>query len=140
MTEHKDFAQVEKPHVPLYLSPIPAGFPSPADDYTENVLSLDDLLIQHPRATFYVRVKGDSMLEACIADGDILVVDRSLEASHNAIVVAIVNGEYTVKRLYHKGQYLYLVPANRQYKPIRITEEMQFQVWGVVTYCIRKVR
>ena len=73
------------------LTPIHAGFPSPADDYTENVLSLDDLVVQHPRATFYVRVKGDSMRQARIEDGDILVVDRALKAHHNAIIVAIVN-------------------------------------------------
>ena len=140
MTEQNDFTRVKKPHVPLFLSPIHAGFPSPADDYTEKKLDLNELLIQHPQATFYVRVTGDSMRQDCINEGDILVVDRSLNAYHNAIIVALINGEFTVKRLYHKGESIYLMPANTKYKPMRITESMNFQVWGVVTYCIRKVR
>ncbi len=140
MTEQKDFTQVKKPHVPLFLSPIHAGFPSPADDYTEKKLDLNELLIHHPQATFYVRVAGDSMCQDCINEGDILVVDRSLNAYHNAVIVAMINGEFTVKRLYYKGGIIYLMPANSKYKPMRITESMNFQVWGVVTYCIRKVR
>lgn len=140
MTKNQDEETTEKGHIPLYITSIHAGFPSAADDYTENVLDLDELVVKNPEATFYVRVTGDSMKDACIEEGDILVVDRSLPATHNAIIVALLNGGFTVKRLYHKGQRLYLVPANRHFTPMRITDEMEFQVWGVVTYCIRKVR
>jgi DNA polymerase V len=135
-----DLTQSNTPHIPLAFSPVHAGFPSPADDYIENVLSLDDLVVQHPRATFYVRVTGDSMKDACIQEGDILVVDRSLNATHNTIIIALLDGEFTVKRLYRKGDTIFLLPANSFYKPIRVTEPMEFQIWGVVTYCIRKVR
>ena len=140
MTKNQDETTTEKGHIPLFLTPIHSGFPSPADDYKENDLDLDDLVIRNPDATFYVKVTGDSMKDACIEEGDILVVDRSLPATHNTIIVALISGEFTVKRLYHKGQSVYLVAANRRYQPIRITDEMEFQVWGVVTYCIRKVR
>jgi DNA polymerase V len=140
MTKKQGAPKPDKNHIPLFLSPIHSGFPSPADDYKENNLDLTELLIANPTATFYVKVTGDSMKDACIEEGDILVVDRSIVATHNAIIVALLNGEFTVKRLYHKGQTIYLLPANRRYKPLRITEHMDFQVWGVVTYCIRKVR
>jgi DNA polymerase V len=123
-----------------HLSSVPAGFPSPADDYKANKLDLDDLVIHNPQATYYVRVRGNSMKHAGIADGDIVVVDRSLDATHNAIIVAILNGRFTLKRLYDKDGARYLVPANRLYKPIRVTPGMEFQVWGVVTYCIHRVR
>jgi len=123
-----------------HLSSVPAGFPSPADDYKANKLDLDELVIHNPQATFYVRVSGDSMKNADIEDGDIVVVDRSLDATHNAIIVAVLNGGFTLKRLYDKDSTRYLVPANRLYKPIKITEGMEFHVWGVVTYCIHRVR
>lgn len=135
-----DSPQPKTPPLPLYLSSVPAGFPSPADDYREQALDLNELVISNPQATFYVRVSGDSMQDACIYEGDILVVDRSLRAAHNAIVIALINGEFTVKRLYLTSKHLFLLPANRQYKPMKITEHMEFQIWGVVTYCIRKVR
>ena len=135
-----DSPQPKRPLLPLYLSPVPAGFPSPADDYREQALDLNELLIANPQATFYVRVSGDSMQDACIDEGDILVVDRSLRAVHNAIVIALINGEFTVKRLYLTSKHLFLLPANRRYKPMQITEQTEFQIWGVVTYCIRKVR
>jgi DNA polymerase V len=123
-----------------HLSSVPAGFPSPADDYKANKLDLDDLVIHNPQATYYVRVRGNSMKNAGIADGDIVVVDRSLDATHNAIIVAILNGRFTLKRLYDKDGARYLVPANRLYKPIKVTQGMEFQVWGVVTYCIHRVK
>lgn len=126
--------------IPLFLSCIHAGFPSPADDYKENVLDLNELVTRHPTATFYVRVSGDSMKDAGIMEGDTIVVDRAIRASHNDIIVALISGEFTVKRLYHKNDAICLVPANSLYKPIQITEAMEFQVWGVVTYCIHKVR
>lgn len=110
------------------------------DDYREPALSLDSLVVQHPEATFYVRVAGDSMRDAGINANDILVVDRALPATHNAIIVARIEGEFTVKRLYRKEDVLALLPANPRYRPIDITEEMDFQVWGVATYCIHKLR
>ncbi len=135
-----DAPQPKKPLIPLYLSPVHAGFPSPADDYREQALDLNELVTNNPQTTFYVRVSGDSMQDACIYEGDILVVDRSLRATHNAIVIALLNGEFTVKRLYLTSRHLFLLPANRRYKPMKITEHMEFSIWGVVTYCIRKVR
>lgn len=110
------------------------------DDYREQVLDLDSLVIQHPEATFYVRIVGDSMRDAGICANDILVVDRALPANHNAIIVARIEGEFTVKRLYLKEDVIALLPANPRYRPIEITEEMDFQVWGVATYCIHKLR
>lgn len=126
--------------VPFVLSRLHAGFPSPADDYREPILSLDSLVVQHPEATFYVRVAGDSMRDAGICENDILVVDRALPATHNAIIVAMIEGEFTVKRLYLKEDVIALLPANPRYRPIEITEEMDFQVWGVATYCLHKLR
>lgn len=126
--------------VSFVLSHLHAGFPSPADDYAEHGLSLDSLVVQHPEATFYVRVAGDSMRDAGICANDILVVDRALPATHNAIIVARIEGEFTVKRLYLKEDVIALLPANSRYRPIDLTEEMDFQVWGVATYCIHKLR
>jgi DNA polymerase V len=132
--------QDDKVNISLFLSLIHAGFPSPADDYVDNVLDLNELVISHPAATFFVRVKGTSMINALINEGDVLVVDRSLEAFDRAIVVAILDGEFTVKRLRKTHDALYLLPENPEYKPIQITDESDFQVWGVVTYIIHKAR
>ncbi|HZS76353.1 MAG TPA: translesion error-prone DNA polymerase V autoproteolytic subunit [Ktedonobacteraceae bacterium] len=126
--------------LPLLKGIISCGFPSPADDYAERRLDLDELVVAHPEATFYVRVTGDSMNRAAIYDGDILVVDRAQTPAHNNIVVAILNGAFTVKRLYLKGDTVYLLPANPAYKPVRVESGMDFQIWGVVTYCIHRVR
>ena len=126
--------------IPFFSSLLHAGFPSPADDYKENILDLNELVIQNPGATFYVRVKGDSMKGAGIEAGDVVVVDRAITARHNAVIVALINGEFTLKRLYHTNNTLYLVPENPSYETIKIVEGMEFQVWGVVTYCIHKVR
>jgi DNA polymerase V len=127
-------------HVPLFISYISAGFPPPADDYKEVELDVNELVIRHPEATFYVRVSGDSMEQAAICDGDVLVVDRAVEARHNDVIVALVNGEFAIKRLHTHGDALYLVPENPLYQPLEITEAMDFRVWGVVTYCIHRVR
>lgn len=124
--------------MPLYSSTVSAGFPSPADDYLELSLDLNQHLIKHPSATFYVRVKGDSMVDAGIYDGDLLIVDKSLEPKNDSIVVCVVNGEFTVKKLKKTGEKLYLIPQNPRYNPTQISEEMEFQVWGVVTYTIHK--
>lgn len=124
--------------LPVFSSTVQGGFPSPADDYIEKQLDLNELMIQHPVATFYVRVEGDSMKNAFIQSGDILVVDRALKASSGKIVVAVVNGEFTVKRFCIEGGKIYLQPENEAYESISIDEESDFQVWGVVTYVIHK--
>jgi DNA polymerase V len=124
--------------LPFFTNGVPAGFPSPADDYIEKQLDLNDLVVKHPNATFYVRVNGDSMRDAGIQSGDILVVDRSLEPTHNKIVVALINGEFTVKRICIGPKGLTLVAANAAYAPIPISSETDFQVWGVVTYVIHR--
>ncbi len=115
-----------------------AGFPSPAEDYLDKTLDLNELLIAHPAATFFVRVSGDSMQNAGIFSGDILVVDRSLEAADNKIVIAIVSGEFTVKRLKIREGRISLVPENPSYPILEMKEGSDFQVWGVVTYVIHK--
>ena len=125
--------------IPFYQSNVPAGFPSPAEDFTDLDLNLQEYLVQHPSATFCVRVTGDSMQNAGICSGDVMVVDRALEPQNNTIVLAILDGEFTVKRIQKKGQELYLKPENSKFKPIQITEEMNFQVWGVVTHIIHKI-
>ncbi len=125
--------------IPFYQSNVPAGFPSPAEDFMDLDLNLQEYLVQNPSATFCVRVTGDSMQNAGIYSGDVMVVDRALEPQNNAIVLAILDGEFTVKRIQKKGQELYLKPENSKFKPIQITEEMNFQVWGVVTHIIHKI-
>ncbi|STX55748.1 SOS (error prone) mutagenesis protein UmuD (RumA) [Legionella beliardensis] len=122
----------------LYSSKVPAGFPSPADDYLELTLDLNEYLIKHPAATFMVRAQGDSMRDAGIHTGDLLIVDRSVEATHNKIVIAAINGELTVKRLFRKEGAVRLMPANRTYSPIDITENVELIIWGVVTHIIHQ--
>jgi DNA polymerase V len=120
----------------LYITSVPAGFPSPAADYHEDGIDLNTLLVKTPSATFFVKVEGDSMLEAHIPNKATLVVDRSLNPTSGDIIVAVVNGEFTVKRLVKDHTGTYLSPANPKYKKIRITEEMGYQVWGVVSSII----
>ena len=125
------------PHgLPLFLARVSAGFPSPADDYLEDRLDLNRHLVKHPAATFFVRASGDSMIGAGIHSGDILVVDRSLEPGNNNVVIAVINGELTVKRIMKTGGKLLLVPDNSRYRPIEIRDGMEFEVWGVVTSVI----
>lgn len=124
---------------PLFLAQVPAGFPSPADDYVEGKLDLNRHLIKHPAATFFVRVTGDSMVDAGIHSGDLLIVDRALEPTDNNVIVAVVNGELTVKRIRKKNERVYLVPENKDYAPMEIREEMDFEIWGVVTNVIHPV-
>jgi DNA polymerase V len=125
--------------IPYFVSGVAAGFPSPAEDYMEKPLDLNELVIKHPFATFFVRVEGDSMKNAGIFSDDILVVDRSLEAQNGKIIVALLNGEFTVKRLLKTAQGITLCPENESFSPIKVTPESEFQVWGVVTYVIHKV-
>lgn len=120
--------------LPIFLYAVSAGFPSPAEDFTENSLDLNDF-IEHPASTFFVRAEGDSMIGAGIYDGDLLIVDRSLEAKHNSIVIASIHGDLTMKRLIKQGNKWLLKPENPDY-PIMELEE-QSQIWGVVKNCMR---
>jgi DNA polymerase V len=124
---------------PLFLASVSAGFPSPAEDYIEGRLDLNRHLIKHPAATFFVRVAGDSMIGAGIHHGDILVVDRALEPQDSNVVIAIIDGELTVKRISHRHGKLFLVPDNQAYAPLEILEEMEFEIWGVVTSVIHSL-
>ena len=125
--------------LPLYLARVEAGFPSPADDFIDKSLDLNEYLVENPQATFFVRVSGDSMRDAFIRSGDVLIVDRAREPMHNKVVIAALNGELTVKRIRRQGGRLFLVPENPEFKAMEVTQEMDFEVWGVVTYVIHKV-
>lgn len=125
--------------LPLFLSKVRAGFPSPADDYLDKKLDLNEFLIKHPASTFYVRVKGDSMIKAGINSGDVLIVDRSLEPKDKKIVVAILNNEFTVKRVRRIKEKLFLVSENDDYPPIEVKEGADFEIWGVVLHVIHSV-
>jgi DNA polymerase V len=131
--------QTTKIALPLYMTSIEAGFPSPADDYIEGSLDLNQHLVKHPAATFFVRVSGESMINAGIYPDDILIVDRSLEAVDKKIVIAVINGELTVKRLRIRSGNPFLEPENDQYQSIEVTPDMAFEIWGVVTNVIHKV-
>jgi DNA polymerase V len=126
--------------LPLYVNSIFAGFPSPADDYIELALDLNEYLIEKPHSTFCVRVKGNSMEAAHIRQGDILIVDRSKPPKSGLVVVAFLDGEFTVKRLLINSEGTFLMPEHPAYDPIRVPEDSEFQVWGVVTYIIHEAR
>ncbi len=126
--------------LPLYSSTVRAGFPSPADDYIECKLDLNTHLIKHPAATFFVKASGDSMKNVGIQSGDMLIVDRSLEATHGKIVIAAINGELTVKRISRQHGQVKFLAENKYYAPIDITEEQDVVIWGVVTHVIHQVR
>ncbi len=130
--------KVAKVNADLGISSISAGFSSPADDFTELSISLDKHLIQHPAATFMAYANGDSMLHAGIHHGDILIIDRSLNARDGDIIIAVLHGEFTVKRLSIVKDTFFLIPQNPQYSPMKISDDMDFEIWGVVTYSIRK--
>jgi DNA polymerase V len=123
----------------LFLVPVSAGFPSPADDYLEDKLDLNQHLHKHEAATFFVKVRGDSMIGAGIHSGDLLIVDRALEPTDKSVVIAVVNGELTVKRICKRDGKLSLMPENGNYTPIPITTFTDFEVWGVVTHVIHAV-
>lgn len=126
--------------LPFVQNKVVAGFPSPALGYEEERLDINDIVVTNPASTFYVRVSGSSMVEANIKDGDILVVDKSLEARHNDIIIAVIDGEFTVKTLYMKDEIIKLVPANPDYSDILLNGEQELNVWGVVSYIIYKAR
>jgi len=129
----------KRQEVLLFEATVPAGFPSPAADYEEDKLVLNKHLVKHPAATFFVRVAGDSMIGAGIHAGDLLVVDRSLEPRNKSVVIAVVNGELTVKRFRIHNNKITLEPENESYCALEITEDTRFEVWGVVTSVIHKL-
>ena len=139
--EHKiiKFVKKRKNKLPLFTCHISAGFPSPADDHLAAKLDLNEYLIKNPSASFFLKVSGDSMLNAGIHDGDILLVDRSIEVKNGKIVIAAVDGSLTVKRLIEKGSKKILQAENKEYRDIEISEEQELVIWGVVTNVIHKV-
>ncbi|MEK9740076.1 MAG: translesion error-prone DNA polymerase V autoproteolytic subunit [Flavobacteriaceae bacterium] len=118
---------------------ISAGFPSPADDFKELRISIDQEVVRNEAATFYARVSGESMQGAGLDDGDLLVIDRSLEPKDNKIAVCFIDGEFTVKRLKVEADCIYLMPENKKYPPIKVTEENELIIWGIVTYVVKKL-
>ncbi|WP_226818817.1 translesion error-prone DNA polymerase V autoproteolytic subunit [Acidithiobacillus montserratensis] len=124
---------------PLYLSRIPAGFPSPADDHIERSLDLHEHLLLHPDASFFLRVSGDSMLDYGIHDGDLLIVDRAIDAREGHIVIAAVDGELTVKKLGRHAGQLALLPGNSAYPPLLLDPEQELVIWGVVRHVIHSL-
>jgi DNA polymerase V len=128
-----------KMELPFLESLIPAGFPSPADDYMETSLDLNEKLIRNPSSTFFAQISGSSMINAGISDGDIVIVDKSLQPKNDSVLVCIIDGEFTLKRFKKvNNEVAYLMPDNPKYDPIKITEHNNFMIWGVVTYTIHK--
>ena len=125
--------------LPFFDTKIQAGFPSPAEDHMEQRLDLNSLVIENPSATFFVRVAGESMKDVGINDGDILVVDRSIEKWENRIVVAVIDSEFTIKRFTRQNEIVVLKAENSEYPPINITSETDFSVWGVVCWTLKKL-
>ena len=125
--------------MPLAHTGVSAGFPSPADDFKELRISIDQEVVKNEEATFYARVAGQSMQGAGLDDGDLLVIDRSKEPEDNAIAVCFIDGEFTVKRLKVEAECVYLMPENPNYSPNSLTEDNQLIIWGVVTYVVKKV-
>lgn len=125
--------------VPIFINCVPAGFPSPADDYLDHPLDFNELLIAHPAATFAVRVSGNSMDGIGIYPGDIAVIDRALTAQDGSIILGVIDGDFTIKRYRCKGREVWLEAANPAYARISINEDRAFEVWGVVRYAIRRL-
>ena len=122
------------------LPSIHAGFPSPAGDYLGSVIDLNRELVRHPESTFYGRVVGDSMLDAGVNEGDVLVIDKSISPGDGDMAVCFVNGEFCIKFISLRGDSIWLMPGNSKYKPIQLKEGNEFIVWGVVTYVIKKIK
>jgi DNA polymerase V len=147
MTQIGSFDLQKNISLPLFLNTVQAGFPSPAESYSDTKLNLNSHLITNPNSTFFVTIAGDSMVEAGINSGDIAIVDRSLEPKNGNVILAVVDGDFTVKKLEitepknkNETTRIKLMPANSAFEPIEITEQMVFQVWGVVTFTIHKTR
>ena len=130
---------VESLNIKLSDTPVNAGFPSPAENHLENTMDLNKALIKNPSSTFYARVKGESMINDGVEDGDLLVIDRSVEPYENCLAVCFLEGEFMLKRVRLEGDELLLVPANEKFKPIRVKKDNDFYVWGVVRYLIKRV-
>ena len=125
--------------IPLMGTGVSAGFPSPADDFLDISIDLNKTLIKNPDATFYVKVDGISMKDAGIDDGDLLIVDKSLSPQNGKIAVCYIDGDFTVKRLKVEKDCVYLIPENKDYKPIKVTEDNDLNIWGIVTTVIKSV-
>lgn len=132
-------AEEKTHHIPLANTGVSAGFPSPADDFKELRISIDQEVVKNEEATFYARVAGQSMQGAGLDDGDLLVIYRSKEPLDNAIAVCFIDGEFTVKRLKVEAECVYLMAENPNYSPIKVTEDNELIIWGVVTYVVKKV-
>lgn len=137
MINFYSFETGKKLLLPFYS--ISCGFPSPAQDYIEPSLDLNELLISNPDSTFFGRVQGNSMIEDGYNDGDVLIIDRSLEPKTGQAVCCCLDGEFTIKKIRRENNRLFLVPANKQMKPIEVHPGQEFLVWGVVTYLIKNV-
>ena len=129
---------LSQPKLDFVESGIVAGFPSPAEDYCVMSLDLNKELVKNPASTFYARVKGSSMIGVGLYDGDLLVIDKSIEPYNAAIAVCFIDGEFTVRRLKMEKNEIILMPENREYKPIKVTQYSDFMVWGIVKYSIKK--
>lgn len=134
---HPDQDQQKSLH--LVQEGISAGFPSPADDFKELRISIDQEVVRNEEATFYARVSGESMQGAGLDNGDLLVIDRSMEPQHDKIAVCYIDGEFTVKRLKVAADGVFLIPENPKYQPIKVTEENELIIWGIVTYVVKKL-
>jgi len=124
--------------IPLSSGTVQAGFPSPADDYAEKSIDLNEQLVRNPTSTFFVRARGDSMKDAGITSGDILVVDKSIPAANRHIVVAMLDGDFTVKRLRRRNNRVFLESGNQEFPPREITPDQELVIWGVVTFVIHQ--
>ncbi|AWI25334.1 LexA family protein [Flavobacterium pallidum] len=129
----------DKQELPFSETGISAGFPSPAMDFMEAKVDMNDILVKNPKTTFYARVSGNSMINAGIADQDILVIDKSIMPADNHIAVCFIDGDFTVKRIKLKKEGVFLMPENDSYPEIQVKEEQQFVIWGVVTYVVKKL-
>ncbi len=135
----RDYLESGGYRIPLYQSKVSAGFPSPADDYVEGQLDLNEHLIKNPPATFFVRATGESMLGAGIFPDDLLIVDRSVEPRHGSVVIAVLDGELTVKRLHKTTKKIALLPENPAYSEIPVNEESELNIWGVVRHVVHEL-
>ncbi|MCK7552956.1 LexA family protein [Marinobacter goseongensis] len=135
-----DYESISRLNIPMFLERVSAGFPSPAEDYVEKTIDLNELCIQHPAATFFVRVQGESMIDAGIYPGDVLVVDRSLRARHGDTIIASLESEMTVKQLHITPPPVRLLPRNAAFQPIVVEGDMVMEVFGVVTNVIRSLK
>lgn len=132
-----DFENTQE--LPFISSGIKAGFPSPAADFDGSKINLDNVLVKNREATFYAKASGNSMIGAGIDDGDILVIDKSLEPQNNKVAVCFIDGEFTIKRIKIEKDCVYLMPENKNYQPIKVTDENELVIWGIVTYVIKSI-